>query len=280
MKKLLTVATTLAITATLSFATSAIDKKVLDYQKSAISQNPNFKLKDLKIVAKKELPNAKGWYGYIVNVSLEKDGKTLVLPDTVFSNGSIISRELVDMKNGADMSMYISIDFKNSYYADKNIIAGNKGAKNKLVIFSDPHCPACSRFVPFVIDLVENNPKDMVLYYYHYPLTTIHPLATIVSKASIVAKKNGIKDIDKKVYLEKLTKKDISEEDALKEFNKAFGTSISMKDVDAKWVKDELAHDVKLAKDLALSGTPTLFVNNKRDDTRDMLKELLVKNKK
>jgi hypothetical protein len=277
MKNIKKIATLLAVSASLSFATSAIDKKVIDFQKRVVEQNPNFKLENLKIVTKKKISQSKGWYGYIINISLDMKGKKITVPETIFTNGSVITRELADMKTGKDLSRDVTVDFDSKDYSDSHIIAGNKNAKNKLVIFSDPHCPACVRFVPFVINLVKNRPNDMVLYYYHYPLNSIHPLAETIVKASLVAKKQGIKDVELKSYNANLTSKDITKEEALKEFNKKLGTSIKMSDLDKKWVKEQASKDLKLAKELALSGTPTLFINNQRDDTRERLQDLLAK---
>lgn len=272
--KLVSQVLSLALVATFSLANSDIDKKVLDFEKEFIQQNPKFTLKDLKILAKKEIPNAKGWYGYIINLNLEMGGKAINFPDTVFSNGSVITKELLDMDKKIDLSDFLAPDFDAKYYSDDHIIAGNKNAKHKLALFSDPHCPACIKYAPSIIDYVKKNPDMVVLYYYDYPLTTIHHLAEITVKASIVAKKQGIKDVEYKLYTANLTKDAITEVQALEEINKVLGTKITMEEANKEDVKKHLEADLKIAETLIIKGTPTLFVNGKKEEKRGSFMEL------
>ena len=130
-----------------------------------------------------------------------------------------------------------------------------------------------------VIKNVMDNPKNIALYYYHMPLD-MHPLAKTLSKASMVAKEQGIKNIDYKVY-----DKDFSglfdpyeENDpkvALKHFNKIFKTNITIKQINDKKYEDKLQYDIKMAEDAFVNGTPTMFFNGVIDKTRSVYEQYL-----
>ena len=79
-----------------------------------------------------------------------------------------------------------------SYYDQKHFLVGNPNGKNKVVIFSDPNCPFCINYVPDVIKYIKENTQDTALYYYHYPIETIHPMSVVIIKAMLVAQMQGV----------------------------------------------------------------------------------------
>ena len=94
MKKISTIFT---LSALLGASLFAKDNFVLDFEKKRISQNPNVKLKEIKINTKKEIAIA-GWNGYIFDVDANIQGKNVKVKDILFSNGTHIAFDLFDAK--------------------------------------------------------------------------------------------------------------------------------------------------------------------------------------
>lgn len=262
-------ASTLFIGSALS--ANLMDDKVIAFEKERFSQNKRIKLKDININLKKELPQ-KGWYGYIIEIDALFGEKNVKAKDIVFSDGKVIAPEIFDIKTGADLKDLLTPSLSAKYYDEKKLIAGNHNAKNKIVIFSDPLCPFCIDYVPEVIKHVKKNSKDIALYYYHFPLLRIHPAADTLIKAMEIAKKDGIKDIELKIYdidWEKyFTAKERNAEKILNAFNKEFKTNITMEQISDKELREEVFKDVSMGEDVMVQGTPTIYINGEKDNTR------------
>jgi len=188
----------LSLSAILSISLIAGDDAVINFEKSRISQNPNVKVNDIKISAKKELALA-GWYGYILDVQANVQGKDINAKDIIFSDGKFVAPDLIDMKTGKSMKDSVNPNLSEKYYDKSKLIAGNPNAKDKLVLFSDPLCPFCIDFAPDVINYVNKNSSKIALYYYNFPLQS-HPASTPLVKIIEVAKQKGLKDVELKVY--------------------------------------------------------------------------------
>lgn len=262
-------ASTLFIGSALS--ANLMDDKVIAFEKERFSQNKRIKLKDININLKKELPQ-KGWYGYIIEIDALFGEKNVKAKDIVFSDGKVIAPEIFDIKTGADLKDLLTPSLSAKYYDEKKLIAGNHNAKDKIVIFSDPLCPFCIDYVPEVIKHVKKNSKDIALYYYHFPLLRIHPAADTLIKAMEIAKKDGIKDIELKIYdidWEKyFTAKERNAEKILNAFNKEFKTNITMEQISNKELREEVFKDVSMGEDVMVQGTPTIYINGEKDNTR------------
>jgi len=79
---------------------------------------------------------------------------------------------VIDMK--IPVKSQLKPDLDPNIYDDKHLIAGDKDAKHKLVVFSDPQCPFCKEIVPNMYKIVKEYPKRFALYYYHMPLLRLH----------------------------------------------------------------------------------------------------------
>jgi protein-disulfide isomerase len=159
------------------------------------------------------------------------------------------------------------------YFNKKYLIAGNVDAKHTIVLFSDPLCPICTGVVPEIIRDVKKHPSKIALYYIHMPLD-MHPTARMLVKASILAQRQGIKDIDYKVYTANFDDsfdayRERDKQKVLDIFNKKFNTKITMKQINAKELEDEVKYTLKLAEDALVNGTPTLFFDGEIDTMRD-----------
>jgi len=266
MKKILKVLSISILLASSLFANS--DKDIIEFEKSRISQNPNVKVNTVTLNTKKELPLA-GWNGYILDVNAVVQGKEINVKDILFSDGRYISLDLIDSKNGRSLKDLVTPSLTAKYYNKEKLIAGNHNAKDKIVVFSDPLCPFCMDYVPDVIKYVNKHSDSIALYYYHFPLTRLHPAAEPLSRIMEVARHKGMKDIELKVYEadwdKYFTNKSTDEKKILESFNKEFKTNIKLEEITAKKVKDSLKMDNQLGEEVMVQGTPTIFVNGVKD---------------
>lgn len=247
------------------------DESIVDFEKKRISQNPNVEVKSIKINTKKELP-LNGWYGYILDVEANVQGKSINAKDILFSDGKYISLELIDSETGKSLKDLVTPNLTDNFHDKSKLIAGNHNAKDKIVIFSDPLCPFCKDYVPDVIKYVNKNTNDIALYYYHFPLMALHPASAPLSKLVEVAKHKGIKDIELKVYETDWEKyfdvKSVDEKKILEAFNKEFKTSIKLEEISAKEINALLEKDISMGEEVLVSGTPTIFINGVKDSSR------------
>lgn len=252
------------------YATSS-DENVINFEQKRILQNPNVKIKNIKISTKKELP-LKGWNGYILDVEATVQGKDINAKDILFSDGKYISLELIDSETGKSLKDLVTPNLTDNYHDKSKLIAGNHNAKDKIVIFSDPLCPFCKDYVPDVIKYVNKNSNNIALYYYHFPLMALHPAAAPLSKLIEIAKEKGIKDVEVKVYETDWEKyfdvKSVDETKILEAFNKEFNTSIKLEEISSSAINAVLEKDISMGEEVMVSGTPTIFVNKVKDSTK------------
>lgn len=273
MLKLLTIVSLLS----LSLSAKSIEDRVKSFEKHRLNANPNVKLKTLDLAFTKKLED--GWTGYLFKVSLNYQGKDVKTTDTLFSNGNLVTPELRNLK-GLDMKRLMHPKLDSRYYDDSRLIAGNKNAKHKLVIFSDPLCPNCTADLPRVMKDAEANPNQLALYYVSLPLDRLHPTARTLIKAAHVARAQGVKNVKYRLYTAKFERffdpyatKD--NQKALDAFNKVFGTKITMSQVNNPKLNKKLESDIKLSDEAYIQGTPTLFLNGDVDLTRSQYKKLI-----
>ena len=61
--------------------------------------------------------------------------------------------------------------------------AGDSTAPVKIIEFADLECPACRAFYSTWQDVVRQHPNDVVTYFVHFPLTSIHRFARQAAQA-------------------------------------------------------------------------------------------------
>ena len=103
-----------------------------------------------------------------------------------------------------------------------------------------------------------------------------------LSKASILAKQQGIKNVDYRVYHINFPEKyhfdqyeDKDNQKILNFFNKEFGTHITMKQINDPKLEQILQHDNKMSEDAFISGTPSMFFDGNYDITRSKYEKFL-----
>ncbi len=261
----------------LSASLFASDDVVVEFEKKRVAQNPNVKVNSITVNTKKELP-VSGWNGYILDVNANVQGKDINAKDIIFSDGKYIALDLIDAQTGKSLKDFVTPNLTAKYYDKSKLIAGNHNAKDKIVIFSDPLCPFCMDYVPDVINYVNKNKDKIALYYYHFPLISIHPAAVPLSKLIEVAKHKGIKDVELKVYKtnweQYFDAKSVDEKKILEAFNKEFKTDIKLEEITANDINENLKKDISMGEDVMVQGTPTVFVNGEKDSSRQKYETL------
>jgi len=258
-----------------------LDKKVTNFLTKAIGPNDSYKLEKMTILKKDSLKEVSGWYVYFVRLDLiltKQEGKKVTVNDIVFTNGKVLSKDLLDIGSGKSLKNGLSLDLDAKAYTKEHLLAGNFNAPNKLVIFSDPLCPFCMDFVPEVIRDVEKNPETFALFYYHLPLS-IHPAAPGLIRAMLVAEEKGEKDVVKRVYDEVFDLKKADDAQILKAFNTAFKTSITPSEIVQDNIIKRMQADHEYATNLMINSTPTVYLNGKKDDEKTSYRKLIKEKK-
>jgi protein-disulfide isomerase len=205
-----------------------------------------------------------GGHDYAGGISIEGDIDTfLTSMNNLISNGDFkFQRTDMAYRLGKVKSVK---DIKNAIKSLKI------ETKNKVVIFSDPMCPACISRVPAILQQLKNK-EGLAVYYYHFPLN-IHPTATIASIIMEKATADGVKDVHEKIYLGDLrnymnVNKNTEPSIALAAVNSILKTSYKLSDIDSQDLKNRIMADVSAAVANKINGTPTIIYNGKKDNLR------------
>jgi len=268
MLKLL--ATALLLSSFLQASTS--NKDVEKFLKKSFEGNPNIIKLSVKVEQTIALEKVKGWSAYIVGVDATvkaKQGSRDVKQKMIwFSNGDTISPDLIDIKTGTSLKESVSPSFELKYYKKENLIYGNADAKHRVAIFSDPLCPFCRNFVPKAINTMKKDPKKFAIYYYHFPLPSLHPAAVELVKAAVAAELQGEKDVVLKLYTVEVNSREKDINKILAAFNKTMKTNITPADLKSKAVMKHINSDLDIADDVMVHGTPTMFFDGEIDKTK------------
>jgi len=277
MKSLMLKLLMIGLSSSFIFANVTGDK-LLRFLSKSVQATKSYKIKNISLTGSQNIQEIPGWKVYFIKIDLDLVGKnkSITITDKIFTDGKIVSRDLLSMDSARSIKHNFAPDFDKKFYDNEHIIAGNANATNKLAIFSDPLCPFCIGFMPELIDFVNKYPDQFVLYYYHFPLN-IHPNSKTLIKASLAAKKEGLKNVDKRVYEEAFDFDKKDDQLALNAFNKVMGTKLTLEDINKKDILQRIEDDMKIVNALGLNGTPRLFTNGKLDSHRTMYKKLLKK---
>lgn len=133
----------------------------------------------------------------------------------------------------------------------------------EIVEFSDFECPYCALAVPVLDSLARVHGDDVRLVYRHYPLSSMHPHADRAAQAAVEAQRQGAfwayHDLLFR-YRDRLTDVD------LLGYADSLGLDVAMfeKALREETHADVVAEDLALGRALAVTGTPTFFVNGYR----------------
>lgn len=258
-----------------------LDTKVTSFLQKAIAPNESYAFEKVVILKKEEMKDIPGWMVYFVRMDLKltkQDGKKISVNDIVFTNGKILSKDFSDLNSGKSIKGNFSLDIDSSAYTKEHLLAGNLNAPHKIVVFSDPLCPFCMDFVPEVIADVQNYPETFALFYYHFPLN-IHPAAPTLVKAMLLAEEQGDKEIVKNVYKEFFDIKESDEKVILDIFNKALNKNFTVEQINHSNILKQMNTDQELANNLMINGTPTIYLDGKKDDTKRTYRKFIKESK-
>jgi protein-disulfide isomerase len=283
MSKLLTIIALLSNLAlyAASNPSETMDQNVLKFLKQAIAPNENYTFDKVVILKKEPLSEISGWMVYFVRIDLhlsKQQGQNVSVNDIIFTNGTLMSKDFNALSNGRSIKGRFSLDMDPKAYNKEHLLAGNFDAPHKIVVFSDPLCPFCMDFVPEVLADVLKHPETFALFYYHFPLT-IHPASATLVKAMLLAEEKGDKMIAQKVYKAYLDIEEKDEQKILDIFNNTFQKNFTLEEINKPSIVKRVAEDMALASALMVNGTPTIYFDGKKDDTKHAYKALMKESK-
>ncbi len=252
--------------------TAIANFNVENYVKKDLIKNPKIKVNSVKLIEKKTLKKYGNWDAYLILMNLNINGKDSNYPETILVNEkdglvAVGSRSLYDYKE----HKFIAQDLKpkmdvTKFYNDDHLVAGNKDAKHKIVVFSDPMCPFCRQNVPTIYKDVKEHPKELALYYYHLPLERIHPVANILTRVMEVLQKEGKMDEAMKLYTfpESLIR-ETNEDKVLEEIKKRYNINVTKEQINKDEIKNAVKADIAKANEMFVRGTPTIYLDGKFD---------------
>ena len=273
MSKLLV--STAVVTVTLSATAQPDNKKLVKYIKKAVVKNPQVKVKGVTVIESKTDKRLTGWNILLTTMDLEYQGKEIHASETMFIKDGLITGHLVDLKTGNNYRDNIKPTVPESYYDDAHLMFGNKDAKHKVLVFSDPQCPFCQEVVPAIFKAAKEHPAKLAVYYYHLPLLRIHPVSDVLTRVMHVAQHEGKHDVVEKLYSLKIDPRETDMTKILAAVQSHAGYSVSASKVDAKEVKEALKKDADAAGRMMVSGTPTIYIDGEWDKMRDGYKKLI-----
>jgi len=271
--KLLT--STLIASTVLSANTIPNNKTLVKYVKKNIVKNPQVTVKGVTLIEKKTHKDLPGWTILLTTMDLKFQGKEIHAPETIFIKDALMTGHLVNKKTGNDYRDEIKPTVPNALYDAKHLLFGNKDAKHKILVFSDPQCPFCQEVVPAIFKAAKAHPETLSVYYYHLPLLRIHPVSGILTKVMHIAQEQGKLDVVEKIYSLKIDPKETNMKKVLAAVKKHTGFVVTEAQVNAKETKEAIKGDELTAGKLMVNGTPTVYIDGQWDKMRNGYEKLI-----
>lgn len=158
---------------------------------------------------------------------------------------------------------------------------GSDDAPVTLTVFSDFQCPGCRGIEPVLDAVREANGEKLNLVFRQYPLTSIHPQAFQAAEAALCAgDQDKFWQMHASLFADqrRLERPDLERRAETLELDReAFAACL-----DAGDKKPVVEQDIRLGRELGISGTPTLYVNGRpvdlgqlRGSPQDAIQELI-----
>ncbi|TET88157.1 MAG: hypothetical protein E3J96_03845 [Sulfurovum sp.] len=273
MSKLLT--STLIATVALSASAQPDTKTLLKYVKKNVVKNPQVKVNGVTVLESKTIEALPGWTVLLTTMDLTYQKKEIHAPETMFIKDGLITGHLVNLKTGNDYRNEIKPTVPASMYNDTHLLFGNKDAKHKVLIFSDPQCPFCQELVPEIFKAARENPTKLAVYYYHLPLLRIHPVSDVLTRVMHVAQHEGKVDMVEKIYSLKIDPRETNVTKILAAVKKHANYDVTAAQIDTKEVKAAIKADGGAAAKMMVSGTPTIYLDGEWDKMRNGYEKLI-----
>jgi protein-disulfide isomerase len=154
---------------------------------------------------------------------------------------------------------------------DESPVSGPDAAPVTLIEFADFECPFCGVVYPRLEKLQEEFKGKLRVVYKFYPLPS-HPHGEAAARAGAAAQKQGkFWPMHHKLFENQKT----LEPSDIERFAKEAGLDLPKfrADLGSQPITDRIARDKKLADDLQIKGTPTIFINGRLHDPSSDLSE-------
>lgn len=185
-------------------------------------------------------------------------------PEQCVSMLGQVDEILVDLKKQEQANQPLSVELTAKVAAGDAPSFGPADAKVTVVEFSDFECPYCSRAASVTTQVKEKYGEKIRFVFRQFPLS-FHDNARVAAEASIEAHKQGkFWAFHDKLFANQRALDRASLEGYAKELKldlNQFKTAL-----DAKAHSPQVQADMDLGGEVAVQGTPTLFVNGKRVD--------------
>ncbi len=264
-----------------SLAIAGSDTDVVNFVKKKLSQNKGLKIRSVNVAEKLPIPGIKGWSAYVVEADLElkrgKETRRVDFETILFVSKQLIATELIDRKTGRNIRSILQPKLPEDIYDESHLLYGTPDAPHKLILFSDPLCPFCRMYVPELLKAVRENPGKVALYYYHLPLSAIHPASDVLVRVMEVARLRGEKGIVEKLYAIDIDPQLKDEKKILAIVKEKTGLEVTPEELHDEKIEKIILHDRTTARKMLVTGTPTVFADGKKDVTREKYKTFIKK---
>jgi len=248
-----------------------------DFVKNILSQNKTIsKIVKADVVSTQKI--GKIWYRDVVKVqAVTKRGDTISTFMPILTDGHYFVQDIYDV-NGNPISKDIKIDTK-QLYKESNLIYSPKDKskiKNKIAIFSDFECPYCNeKAYPELKKMVESG--NTAIYYYNFPISSIHPNAKNISLCVITAlNKYKTKKIDiiERIYMLKYFQHTQNEKVySLNEMVNIFNVIVPFSKITAGDIlkynaEEKLNKEMIYTTSIGVVSTPTIFKNGIKENLK------------
>ena len=251
---------------------SANEAQVKSFLQKGIGSNPNIVSLDISVIDQIPLEKPKGWEAYIIQLKgtakMGAQTKPISQRTIYFVGDGLIASDLYDLKSGQKLNSSISPAFKDKYYDAEHKLFGDTDAAHKVVIFSDPLCPFCRSYVPKALTYMKKYPRTFEVYYYHFPLRSLHPAAVPLVKAAFVAEQNGVANVVENLYKVTVDGREKNVQKVLNAFNTVQGTKVSLSDISNPSIEAKYKHAMDVAEEHLVNGTPSVFFDGKKDASK------------
>ncbi|MBN2768089.1 MAG: DsbA family protein [Campylobacterales bacterium] len=252
-----------------SCAADVEKKQLLRYMNDSVIKNPEAKAVDVEIYETQQPKELQGWSALFTKMKIEFKNEKVDVPELIFIKDGLATSSLVNLNTRKDYSAELKPSVQPNMYDAKHLLAGNSNAVHKIILFSDPLCPFCREIFPRMIKTVEEHPETFALYYYHLPLTRIHPGVETLTKIMYFAQKDKKLDVIKKIYAIQLHVNPNDPKAIIDAVAKETGFNVGLDQIDSKEVNDALKKDKEEAVYMMVGGTPTVYLDGKWDKIRE-----------
>jgi len=148
---------------------------------------------------------------------------------------------------------------------DDDWCLGERNAPVTILEYGDFECPHCAAAAPALESVVDENPEAIRLIYRHFPITTIHPFATIAAEAAEAA---GAQGKFWEMHNLLFANQPMFTPDNLRRLAKSIGLKVARfdKEMESHVHLPAVKEDFRRGVLDGVNGTPTIFINRVRYD--------------